>query len=123
MPGPLGELMTREKLISRMWHQKSPTTPILRIDDQVPTLDVFWPKHLKEVRSSVYIHVQSLYQMCLSIYICIIIFFMEKLFPSKSLKRLIIEKMACRFIWYTYLCPIFYRISTIRHKPIVLNNT
>ena len=35
---------------------------ILRIGDQVPTLDVFWPKHLhvQEVRSNVNIHVQSM---------------------------------------------------------------
>ena len=38
-------------------HGKS---PILRIGDQVPTFDVFWPKHLQEVRSTVYIHVQSM---------------------------------------------------------------
>ena len=35
-------------------------TPILRIGDQVLTFDVFWPKHLHEVRSTVYIHVQSI---------------------------------------------------------------
>ena len=35
-------------------------TPILRIGDQVLTFDVFWPKHLQEVRSTVYIHVQSI---------------------------------------------------------------
>ena len=35
-------------------------TPILRIGDQVLTFDVFWPKHLQEVRSTVYIHVQSM---------------------------------------------------------------
>ena len=34
--------------------------PILRIGDQVLTFDVFWPKHLQEVRSTVYIHVQSI---------------------------------------------------------------
>ena len=38
-------------------------TPILRIGDQVLTFDVFWPKHLHEVRSTVYIHVQSIKQM------------------------------------------------------------
>ena len=37
--------------------------PILRIGDQVLTFDVFWPKHLHEVRSTVYIHVQSIKQM------------------------------------------------------------
>ena len=32
------------------------STPILRIGNQVPTFDVFWPKHLHEVRStSVYV--------------------------------------------------------------------
>ena len=36
------------------------TSPILRIGDQVLTFDVFWPKHLQEVRSTVYIHVQSI---------------------------------------------------------------
>ena len=35
-------------------------TPILRIGDQVPKFDVFWPKHLQEVRSTVNIHVQSM---------------------------------------------------------------
>ena len=35
-------------------------SPILRIGDQVPTFDVFWSKHLQEVRSTVYIHVQSM---------------------------------------------------------------
>ena len=35
-------------------------TPILRIGDQVLTFDVFWPKHLQEVRSTVCIHVQSI---------------------------------------------------------------
>ena len=35
-------------------------TPILRIGDQVLRFDVFWPKHLQEVRSTVYIHVQSM---------------------------------------------------------------
>ena len=35
-------------------------TPILRIGDQLLTFDVFWPKHLQEVRSTVYIHVQSI---------------------------------------------------------------
>ena len=35
-------------------------TPILRIGDQVLTFDVFWPKHLQEVRSTIYIHVQSI---------------------------------------------------------------
>ena len=35
-------------------------TPILRIGDQVLTFDVFWPQHLQEVRSTVYIHVQSI---------------------------------------------------------------
>ena len=35
-------------------------TPILRIGEQVLTFDVFWPKHLQEVRSTVYIHVQSI---------------------------------------------------------------
>ena len=35
-------------------------TPILRVGDQVPTFDVFWPKHLQEVRSTVNIHVQSM---------------------------------------------------------------
>ena len=34
--------------------------PILRIGDQVLTFDVFWPKHSQEVRSTVYIHVQSI---------------------------------------------------------------
>ena len=34
--------------------------PILRIGDQVLIFDVFWPKHLQEVRSTVYIHVQSI---------------------------------------------------------------
>ena len=38
-------------------------SPILRIGDQVLTFDVFWPKHLHEVRSTVYIHVQSIKQM------------------------------------------------------------
>ena len=38
-------------------------TPILRIGDQVLAFDVFWPKHLQEVRSTVYIHVQSMQQM------------------------------------------------------------
>ena len=32
----------------------------LRIGDQVLRFDVFWPKHLQEVRSTVYIHVQSM---------------------------------------------------------------
>ena len=36
------------------------SSPILRIGDQVLTFDVFWPKHLQEVRSTVYIHVQSI---------------------------------------------------------------
>ena len=53
-------------------------SPVLRIGDQVLTFDVFWSKHLQEVRSTVYIHVQSIEQMWLSIYICIIIFFHEK---------------------------------------------
>ena len=35
-------------------------SPILRIGDQVLRFDVFWPKHLQEVRSTVYIHVQSM---------------------------------------------------------------
>ena len=35
-------------------------SPILRIGDQVLTFDVFWPKHLQEVRSTAYIHVQSI---------------------------------------------------------------
>ena len=35
-------------------------TPVLRIGDQVPKFDVFWPKHLQEVRSTVNIHAQSL---------------------------------------------------------------
>ena len=35
-------------------------TPILRIGEQVLTFDVFGPKHLQEVRSTVYIHVQSI---------------------------------------------------------------
>ena len=35
------------------------STPILKIGDQVPTLDVFWPKHLHKVRSTGYIHVPS----------------------------------------------------------------
>ena len=35
-------------------------SPILRIGDQVLTFEVFWPKHLQEVRSTVYIHVQSI---------------------------------------------------------------
>ena len=35
-------------------------TPILRIGDQVLTFDVFWPKHLQEVRSTVCLHVQSI---------------------------------------------------------------
>ena len=35
-------------------------SPILRICDQVLTFDVFWPKHLREVRSTAYIHVQSI---------------------------------------------------------------
>ena len=35
-------------------------TPILRIGDQVLKFDVFWPKHLQEVRSTVYIHGQSI---------------------------------------------------------------
>ena len=39
------------------------SAPILRIGDQVLTFDVFWPKHLQEVRSTVYIHVQSIWQM------------------------------------------------------------
>ena len=56
-------------------------TPILRIGDQVLTFDVFWPKHLQEVRSTDYIHVQSMYQMWLSIYICIIFFFHGKAVP------------------------------------------
>ena len=34
--------------------------PILRIGDQVLRFDVSWPKHLQEVRSTVYIHVQSM---------------------------------------------------------------
>ena len=38
-------------------------TPILRIGDQVPTFDVFWPKHFLEVRSTVNIHAQSMLQM------------------------------------------------------------
>ena len=38
-------------------------SPILRIGDQVLTFDVFWPKHLQEVRSTVYIHGQSIKQM------------------------------------------------------------
>ena len=29
------------------------SSPILRIGDQVLTFDVFWPKHLQEVRSTV----------------------------------------------------------------------
>ena len=33
------------------------------IGDQVLTFDVFWPKHLQEVKSTVYIHVQSMQQM------------------------------------------------------------
>ena len=48
------------------WHQLFKLkfyTPILRIGDQVLTFDVFWPKHLHEVRSTVYIHVQSIKQM------------------------------------------------------------
>ena len=36
------------------------SSPILRIGDQVLTFDVFWPKHLQEVRSTAYIHVQSI---------------------------------------------------------------
>ena len=36
------------------------TAPILRIGDQVLTFDVFWSKHLQEVRSTAYIHVQSI---------------------------------------------------------------
>ena len=36
------------------------SAPILRIGDQVLTFDVFWPKRLQEVRSTVYIHVQSI---------------------------------------------------------------
>ena len=39
---------------------KNRLTPILRIGDQMLTFDVFWPKHLHEVRSTVYIHVQSI---------------------------------------------------------------
>ena len=35
-------------------------SPILRIGDQVLTFDVFRPKDLQEVRSTVYIHVQSI---------------------------------------------------------------
>ena len=35
-------------------------SPILRIGDQVPTFDVFWPKHVQEVRLTVNIHVQSI---------------------------------------------------------------
>ena len=35
-------------------------SPILRIGDQVLTFDVFWPKHLQMVRSTVYIPVQSI---------------------------------------------------------------
>ena len=35
-------------------------SPILRIGDQVLTFDVFWPKHLQEVTSTVYIHVLSI---------------------------------------------------------------
>ena len=38
-------------------------THILRIGDQVLTFDVFWPKHLHEVRSTVCIHVQPIKQM------------------------------------------------------------
>ena len=44
-------------LIRRHFGTKS---PILRIGDQVLTFDVFWPKHLQEVRSTVYIHVQCI---------------------------------------------------------------
>ena len=35
------------------------SVPVLRIGDQVPKFDVFWPKHLQEVRSTVNIHAQS----------------------------------------------------------------
>ena len=35
-------------------------TPNFRIGDQVPTFDVFWHNHLQEVRSTVYIHIQSM---------------------------------------------------------------
>ena len=41
-------------------NERDSLTPILRIGDQVLTFDVFWPKHLQEVRSTVYIHVQSI---------------------------------------------------------------
>ena len=43
-----------------VYDQNNEFSPILRIGDQVLTFDVFWPKHLQEVRSTVYIHVQSI---------------------------------------------------------------
>ena len=33
---------------------------LLRIGDQVPKFDVFWPKHLQEVRYTVNIQAQSM---------------------------------------------------------------
>ena len=47
-------------LLVLLLHCVTSITPILKIGDQVLTFDVFWPKHLQEVRSTVYIHVQSI---------------------------------------------------------------
>ena len=59
------QLFAVSSLFCRVSYAKAQTdwTPILRIGDQVLTFDVFWPKHLHEVRSTVYIHVQSIKQM------------------------------------------------------------
>ena len=53
----LGGLSVPRKSVVRLTDRPA---PILRIGDQVLTFDVFWPKHLQEVRSTVYIHGQSI---------------------------------------------------------------
>ena len=67
-------------------------SPILRIGDQVPTFDVFWPKHLQEVRSTVlkYTRSVSVTDMLTHVHLHYN-FFQGKAVPCKWLKRLIIE--------------------------------
>ena len=50
----------QRKMRVKVGPRKTSLTRILRIGDQVPTFDVFWPKHLQEVRSTVNAHAQSM---------------------------------------------------------------
>ena len=60
----IGTKIFNTKTVTELFNDSSAdkisSSPILRIGDQVLTFDVFWPKHLQEVRSTVCIHVQSI---------------------------------------------------------------